>query len=612
MRETIFIKQNAQKWQDFEKLLDSPQPDADKLSELFVQVTDDLSYARTFYAKRSVRVYLNGLAQKIFFLIYKSRRSIWKRVSSFWTHELPSLTWNARKSLYLSFSIFIVATLIGLFSAHADPDFSEAILGAKYVAMTEENIANGDPMAVYKEHGEFNMFLGITLNNITVALFTFAMGLVFAIGTIGILIRNGIMFGAFLNLFIKADLLQESLLSVMMHGTLELSSIAIAGAAGITMGSGLVFPGSYSRMKSFQITARRGINLLLGTLPLFLIAGFIESYFTRHTEAPNILRVFFILSCLAFIIFYFWWYPRHLAKSGRLKKVIIKPVPESGFTVDLDSIKSTGDIYYETYVIIRSYFGKILTVSIAATAFYCVGIFTTTENSPTELFQFPNHLFGSLSTLPKFIHNSNHPLSFAFWILAIGSVITYISWLWFNDLEKKNNFVALFSISLLTAAALSGMTILDTVGSSLAFLLFIAPFIFFIFYSFQIWGFHPGNSIAFILQFIRQSFVQITTLSFILLLSSILFFLILDSGITRFLLDAITMNLNLEEETGAQLLTVLYTGINMLLLIMVVVIWYFAFVLQFYSCLEINSATGIMKQLEELADTHQIRGLERE
>ena len=76
-------------------------------------------------------------------------------------------------------------------------DFVRSILGDSYVNMTLENIDRNDPMAVYKQQGEFNMFLGITINNIKVALFAFAYGIFFGIGTIYILMQNAIMLGSF-------------------------------------------------------------------------------------------------------------------------------------------------------------------------------------------------------------------------------------------------------------------------------------------------------------------------------------------------------------------------------------------------------------------------------
>ena len=60
MRETSFIKQNKEKWKEFESILEKKDKDPDKLNDLFIQITDDLSYSRTFYPNRSVRVYLNN------------------------------------------------------------------------------------------------------------------------------------------------------------------------------------------------------------------------------------------------------------------------------------------------------------------------------------------------------------------------------------------------------------------------------------------------------------------------------------------------------------------------------------------------------------------------
>lgn len=74
MRETDFINQNKDKWTDLEDLLRKPANDPDKLSNLFIQVTDDLSYSRTFYPNRSIRVYLNNIAQQIFYRIHKSKK----------------------------------------------------------------------------------------------------------------------------------------------------------------------------------------------------------------------------------------------------------------------------------------------------------------------------------------------------------------------------------------------------------------------------------------------------------------------------------------------------------------------------------------------------------
>ena len=103
MRETSFIKQNKEKWKEFESILEKKDKDPDKLNDLFIQITDDLSYSRTFYPNRSVRVYLNNLAQQVFHSIYKNKKSRFSRLLFFWTDELPQLVYESRRAFRLSF-----------------------------------------------------------------------------------------------------------------------------------------------------------------------------------------------------------------------------------------------------------------------------------------------------------------------------------------------------------------------------------------------------------------------------------------------------------------------------------------------------------------------------
>ena len=280
MRETSFIKQNKEKWAELERVMDKNVKDPEQLNELFIKVTDDLSYSRTYYSNRSVRVYLNGLAQRIFYSIYKNNRSRISRFTNFWTTELPILVYESKVAFRIAFGVFMAALFIGIISSINDPDFAQAILGESYIDMTIENIESGDPMAVYKSKGKTSMAIGITLNNILVAFRTFILGVFFMVGSIGILLYNGIMVGAFQYFFYEQGLLQESALTIWMHGTLEISAIVIAGAAGITMGRGLVFPGTLSRINAFQLSARRGLKIMVGVTPLFIIAGFIEGFLT--------------------------------------------------------------------------------------------------------------------------------------------------------------------------------------------------------------------------------------------------------------------------------------------------------------------------------------------
>ena len=313
MREVTFLKKNAEKWKQIEAFLTSKgNVDPDKLAELFIELTDDLSYSRTFYPQSKTTQYLNSLTAKIHQSIYKTKKERKERFIQFWKYEAPLLFYKHRKEISISFFIFITAMLIGVVSAAGDSGFVRLILGDSYVNMTLENIDKGDPMAVYKKMNGIDMFLGITFNNIRVSFFAFMMGLVFSFGTGWILLRNGIMLGAFQYFFHIHDLLIDSVLVIWIHGTLEISAIIIAGAAGLTLGNSFLFPGTYSRKQSFMIGAREGLKIIVSLIPIFIIAGFLESFVTRHTGMPVFLSLTIILGSLFFVVWYFIIYPAQL------------------------------------------------------------------------------------------------------------------------------------------------------------------------------------------------------------------------------------------------------------------------------------------------------------
>ena len=97
----------------------------------------------------------------------------------------------------------------------------------------------------------------------------------------------------------------QSFFTIWMHGAIEISCIVIAGAAGLTMGGGLVFPGTLSRLQSLQLSARRGLMIMLTILPLIVLAAFIEGFITRYSEASYIVRGIVIFGSFGFIISYY-------------------------------------------------------------------------------------------------------------------------------------------------------------------------------------------------------------------------------------------------------------------------------------------------------------------
>ncbi|WP_400073894.1 stage II sporulation protein M [Zobellia russellii] len=316
MREAAFVKQNKDKWATFENALTNKTAlTPDKLSDLYIEITDHLSYAKTFYAGSNTEFYLNTLASQAHQKIYKTKREPKNRIVEFWKTEFPTMFYHHQRELLIAFLVFVFFSLVGAFSAANEGTFVRSILGDGYVNMTLENIDKGDPMAVYKKMGEFNMFLGITINNIRVALMAFAYGILLGIGTLFVMMQNGIMLGSFQYFFYEKGLLWESARTIWIHGTIEISVIIIAGCAGLVLANGILFPSTYTRLESFKRGVQNGLKIMLSTVPFFIIAGFLEGFVTRHTEMPDALAIFIILSSLALILFYYVIYPKQLHKK---------------------------------------------------------------------------------------------------------------------------------------------------------------------------------------------------------------------------------------------------------------------------------------------------------
>lgn len=319
MREGQFIRQNKERWDSY--LFETEDPD--ELAKRFVYLVDDLGYAKTHYPNSNTIKYINSIAANIYMSIYKNKKERTNKLKHFATVELPLIMYRNRRTLLFTFLFFLVFMLIGIFSSWKDQSFVRGVLGDDYVDMTLTNIADGDPFKVYKEQDPFTMFLQITFNNISVTFKIFLFGVFFSIGALYMLFRNALMLGVFEQMFFAHDLGFKSILVVFIHGTLEISGLILAATAGVIMGNSILFPGTFTRTQSFVRGAKHGIKIIISLIPVFITAGFFESYITRHTGMPVALSLSILIGSLAFIIGYFIIYPAIVAKKYALDKIDI-------------------------------------------------------------------------------------------------------------------------------------------------------------------------------------------------------------------------------------------------------------------------------------------------
>lgn len=280
----------------------------------FTKLVDDLGYAKTFYPTSKVTYYINSLASRIYLNIYKNRKEESNRLLNFWKYDVPLAVQKHHSVILFAFILFMLFFAVGFFSSRQDDNFVRDVLGDAYVDMTEKNIEDGNPFGVYRSGNSFLMWLGLMINNIVVSLMYFAKGIVFGVLSMYSLIKESIRLGAFEFMFFSKGLGSRAALTVLIHGTLELTAIIIASGAGMVLGKSFLFPGTISRWKSLQIGVKDGVKIVVGLMPVFAIAAFFEGFVTRYYNMPIVLSGTILLVSASFIVWYFIVYPLRLKK----------------------------------------------------------------------------------------------------------------------------------------------------------------------------------------------------------------------------------------------------------------------------------------------------------
>jgi uncharacterized membrane protein SpoIIM required for sporulation len=306
---------NKAKWQEFEDKLNSERTSAEEISRMYIHLTEDLAYAKGKFPRADFTGYLNKLALQAHNLVYRNKPERKNRLITFWKEEVPLLMATSQKPMLYSFLMLMSGVLLGWLSAANDETFVRLIMSDAYVDMTIRNIENGDPTGVYASMDQLSMFFMITANNIRVAFVAFIAGIATSFFVGFVLFRNGVMLGAFHYLFYQYGLFDSTVLTIWLHGTIEITSIVIAGGAGLILGNGLLFPGTYTRLHSISQAARKGLKIVIGLVPYFIIAGFIESFITRYGDMHLVLKLLIILLSATLLVYYFVLLPRKLIKT---------------------------------------------------------------------------------------------------------------------------------------------------------------------------------------------------------------------------------------------------------------------------------------------------------
>lgn len=626
MKETKFIEKNKEKWERYEYLIETSSNDPESLNEMYIQISDDLSYARTFYPNRSVRVYLNRIALTIKNLIYKTQKSPWQRFREFWVIELPKLVWESRWEFLIAFGVFMLAVMIGALSTAIDPDFPRIILGDDYVEMTLENIKKGDPMAVYKGGWAVTDALGITANNIFVSFMTFFFGLFASIGTIFMLLNNGIMLGSFQYFFIQKGVFWDSFLAIWLHGTLEISAIVIAGAAGLTLGKGLLFPGTYRRMQAFQRSSRRGFKIMIGIVPVLMIAGTVEGFLTRYTDAPTFMRLAFIILSLAFIIFYFIWYPYQVSLKIKDNVLIDRPLlPDNQAPIEWIKIRPISAIFSDTFILFTKNINIFIGISSFFLIFYALFAFILSEGDISSFYSFKSALAPELSSILFLM--LNFPIKIANYLMllsvkeipmmavvhilifAFAGAFTFLS-ITGEAFSLKNIFLKAFLL-IIPLSFFQGIFLLGNSFINLCNALLL-PFWFLWMWDALVSNrFNPFANIGNTFRLYRTRFGLSFMSSLFLLIAGATFYSLLGT-LDDLLWGFITLHLNFKGTMLQELKLLFDCAMGFFCLMLSFILLLIGAGFTYYSLHEIDTGESLLTRIDAITIQRQLRGLARE
>jgi uncharacterized membrane protein SpoIIM required for sporulation len=276
-----------------------------ELGLLYRQAAADLSTVRADRTSRTLEQYLNRLVGRAHNFVYSGKRISAMSLWNFLAHGYPRLLRRLSVYVYLATGVTVLSAVLGVLITLVRPDFGALFMGPAMMDSVNQHKMWTEQILVAK--APFSSL--IMTNNIGVCFMTFAGGVTAGLWTLYALFQNGLMLGVIAVVCAQHGLSLSLWSFIAAHGALELPSIMLAGAAGLRLGAGILFPGLLRRREAIAVAGAEAVQLVAGTIPLLIIAGTLEA-FLSPTHAPIALK--FSVGAFLFVALVFW-----LSEGGR-------------------------------------------------------------------------------------------------------------------------------------------------------------------------------------------------------------------------------------------------------------------------------------------------------
>jgi uncharacterized membrane protein SpoIIM required for sporulation len=309
-----FIEQRKTSWYKLSDLLRQAEQKGLKkfnkdnlleLGNLYRHASSDLSYAKTRFNDKTTIVYLNQLVARSHNQIYTPEIFRVKQIYDFYLKKFPELFLQTFYYILLAALIFIFSHVVSFFIVKIDPSAAYIFLGEE-ANQIEERLKNSHTEAQIPEGMAPTLSSEIMTNNISVGFKAFALGITIGIGTVYVLIFNGFMLGSLSALFNNYHYDLQFWALILPHGIIELLAIFICGGAGFLLADAILKPGDLTISDALNVNGHKAIGLVLGVIPMFIIAGIIEGFITPLDISPWIKIIFSFITAVLLGVYFLY------------------------------------------------------------------------------------------------------------------------------------------------------------------------------------------------------------------------------------------------------------------------------------------------------------------
>jgi uncharacterized membrane protein SpoIIM required for sporulation len=330
-----FVAERQADWQRLEELSSRvqaghlrgmPADDLDELTRLYRLAASDLARARRDFPGDRVVAYLNRLVSASYSGVYRTSGFSWKDIARWYAVGFPRL-WRQTVGYFLvAVLLFFGTGFLSFTAAVAYPPSARVLLDSNTYQAISTYAEEGHLWTDIPEEERSFQSAFIMTNNIQVSILAFAGGMLLGLGTLYVLVFNGVFLGAVFGIVTRYGLGDDLLAFVSGHGAIELSVICLAGGAGLMLGDAILRPGLQTRGESLRVAAQRAVRLLLGGASLLVIAGLIEGFVSpAGSGLPDWVR--YATGLVTGVLLYSYWILAGRRKSKTEAQEQPQPAP---------------------------------------------------------------------------------------------------------------------------------------------------------------------------------------------------------------------------------------------------------------------------------------------